>query len=338
MRLTNNSPTQGPRHLDTRLETALLKQKEQWTSPSFGRSSQDQCAEISPEQRDEVISWLVQLNDKFHFHPETLTLTTSIVDRFLQAVKARPKYLRCIGVASFYLAAKTLEEDELIPSTLELVRQSECGLSVSEVLRMERVVCDKLHWNLLTVTPLDFLHIFHAMLVTNRPHLLDGLRKPVTPSRQMTVLTDKLKWCLCQHSFLVHQPATLALAILSLELEQCTKEWFPSTIWLQSHAKISSQDLICCREQVARYLALVRCANLVYVMKPSSSQNGKATKRKVQQIEDDDIYDGIKRLYNEESDTAAQQTYATLPSVASSCSLEACQDATASPPLQAVAI
>lgn len=28
--------------------------------------------------------------------------------------QARPKYLRCIGITCFYLAAKTLEEDEVI--------------------------------------------------------------------------------------------------------------------------------------------------------------------------------------------------------------------------------
>ena len=28
-------------------------------------------------------------------------------------IQARPKYLRCIGIACFYLASKTVEEDEV---------------------------------------------------------------------------------------------------------------------------------------------------------------------------------------------------------------------------------
>ena len=67
--------------------------------------------------------------------------------------------MRIIGVASFYLAAKTIEEDEVLPATLDLVHASECGCSVAEVLRMERVVLDKLRWDLNASTALEFVHI-----------------------------------------------------------------------------------------------------------------------------------------------------------------------------------
>ena len=67
--------------------------------------------------------------------------------------------MRVIGVASFYLAAKTLEEDEMVPTTLELVHVSACGCSVSEVLRMERVILNKLHWDLQVPMALEFVHI-----------------------------------------------------------------------------------------------------------------------------------------------------------------------------------
>ncbi len=48
---------------------------------------------------------------------------------------------------------------QVVPGTLELVRESQCGCSVAEVLRMERVVLNKLEWNVHLVTPLQFLHI-----------------------------------------------------------------------------------------------------------------------------------------------------------------------------------
>ena len=47
----------------------------------------------------------------------------------------------------------------MVPGTLEMVRESECGCSVAELLRMERVILDKLNWDVRTATTLDFIHL-----------------------------------------------------------------------------------------------------------------------------------------------------------------------------------
>ncbi|MGH0152900.1 UNVERIFIED_CONTAM: hypothetical protein FKN15_049704 [Acipenser sinensis] len=285
--------------------------------------------DISPAQRDEVIQWLVELHDKFHLYPETLALAISILDRFLAIVKAHPKYLRCIAISCFFLAAKTSEEDERIPALRDLAKDSSCGCSASEILRMERIILDKLSWDLHTATPLDFLYI--------------------------------LLQCLASHPLLQFKSSMLALAIITLELEKLCPDWLALTIDLQSKAQIDSSQLIRSRELVARHLSshqasmppntvyiyrplkhcLVPCDRGAFRVQPSSlvpetgpqatttttAKNSScpgaplrgtaapslclrlsaplgckqtSTKRKVEEMEVDEFYDGIKRLYNED--------------------------------------
>jgi len=288
----------SPKRLVQMLGEALRKQQDQW-KPKVYRTPLNEELEVGPESRDNIVSWLVQLNKHYKFHPETMVLSTVILDSFLSVVKARPKYLRCIGIACFYLAAKTLEEDEVVPSTLDFVQKSECGCSVAEVLRMERVVLDKLQWQLMQPTAVEFMHIFHAAVLSKSSHLLDHVPH-VTPSRQLSILTEKLLRCVGSHRFLSYKPSTMAVALVSLELEQFTTDWLAATLWLQALSRTEQQDLIACREDISSFLSADRCPSLTYLGTPT-----KATKRKMDDMEeedDTDMYEGIKRLYNEDAE------------------------------------
>ncbi|NXU91024.1 CCNI protein, partial [Xiphorhynchus elegans] len=327
-----------------------------------------QDAAISPRQRDEVIQWLAKLKYQFHLYPETLALAISLLDRFLSAVKARPKYLNCIAISCFFLAAKTIEEDERIPVLKVLARDSFCGCSPAEIRRMEKIILDKLNWDLHTATPLDFLHIFHAVAVSSRPQLLTLLPTP-SPSQHVAALTKQLLHCMACFQLLQFKGSMLALAIVSLELEKLLPDWLALIIELLQKAQMDSAQLIHCRELVAHHLSTAQPSllpNPVYVYSPLqqtlvtcnrgafpqpssvpgpgfSRDNGRPeapltgtaalpprppapAKRKVEQMEVDDFYDGIKRLYNEE-----------LEPVGSVCSR---QEGSASPcpPLQPVSV
>uniref|UniRef100_A0A803K0S7 Cyclin-I n=1 Tax=Xenopus tropicalis TaxID=8364 RepID=A0A803K0S7_XENTR len=306
---------------------------------------------ISPEQRDEVILWLAELKYQFRVYPETHALAISILDRFLAAVKARPKYLRCIAISCFFLAAKTIEEDERIPVLRVLTQGSSCGCSPAEVLRMERIILDKLNWDLHTATPLDFLHIFHAMTLNASPELFDRIPE-LNPSQHVALLTRQLLQCMAFHQLLQFKGSMLALALLSLEMEKLLPDWLAVTIKLLQLAQMDSAQLFYCREVAAHHLSLLQPPlppNAVYIYSPLKrtlvSYNRGAyihpstvkepgfhpqgncisgalikgasvlyqslaapavckqasTKRKVEQMEVDDFYDGIKRLYNEDS-------------------------------------
>ncbi|XP_069574709.1 cyclin-I [Brachyistius frenatus] len=140
------------------LEVALVREARLWKVPFF-KNGCIQGADIAPSQHQEMIVWLRDMNRHFQFCPETFALGVCVLNRLLSTVKAQPKYLKCIAFTSLVLAAKINEEDEVIGSVKDLVVQSGCNFSTAEILRMERIILDKLHWDLYTATPVDFIHI-----------------------------------------------------------------------------------------------------------------------------------------------------------------------------------
>ncbi|XP_015247230.1 PREDICTED: cyclin-I [Cyprinodon variegatus] len=355
----------GRQRLAFLLENAASREAKMWRG-YVPKKPTPQDTDVSPAQRDQAVRWLTELHSSLQLYPETLVLAVSILDRFLAPIKARPKYLRCIAIACFFLAAKTCEEDECVPSLKELAASSNCGCSPSEILRMERLILNKLDWDLHTATALDFLHIFHAMVLSCRSGLLE-LLSGVSRSQHLAVLTQRLYSCLADHSVMQLRGSMLALALISLELETCCPDWLALTIDLLRKAQMDSSELIRSRELVERSLSTPRASlppNTVYIYQPlqlgvrarsltrrtpgtiqtsgdqpalphtaaageeSSSSDRQApppspkhlnhlqtvtlrckasTKRKVEQMEVDDFYDGIKRLYNEDVTAAVHE-------------------------------
>ncbi|XP_034033919.1 cyclin-I [Thalassophryne amazonica] len=144
--------------LDGLLEAALVREARLWKVPVF-KADCIQGADISSSQHQDVIIWLGDMNRLLHFCPETFALAVCVLKRLLSTVKAQPKYLKCIAFTSLVLAAKINEEDEAIGSVKDLVVQSGCNFSTAEIVRMEKIILDKLHWDLYTATAVDFIHI-----------------------------------------------------------------------------------------------------------------------------------------------------------------------------------
>lgn len=306
MKLHNGLDTQ---RLLKMLGDALVKEQESWKPANY--KSHTGATEVGGIHRDEAIRWLISLNSKFHFSPETVAIGIATTDRFLNKVKVRPKYLQCVALSCFYIAAKTFEEDEVIPSIVDLVKTSRCGCNVTDIIRMEGIVLTKLKWSIKAVTQIDYLHIIHSLLMCYYPQLLEDVAN-MTPSRHLTILTRNVFYCVSNHKMVKFRPITLTLAIISLELEQVTPNWLSIISTVQKIADIEIDSLIHCREIAGHILRTKNMLPTGYQFKSRVHTNRnpivrtKSIKRKAEQVElEDDVYDGIKRLYNEDTQDIA---------------------------------
>uniref|UniRef100_A0A8C6RYZ8 Cyclin-I n=1 Tax=Nannospalax galili TaxID=1026970 RepID=A0A8C6RYZ8_NANGA len=313
------------------LEKAISREAQLWrvNVPKIYKNQN-----VSPPQRDEVIQWLAKLKYQFSLYPETFALASSLLDRFLATMKAHPKYLNCIAISCVFSATV---KDEKIPVLKVLFLRM---FLVRNFGRMERCILGKLNWDLHMVTPLNFLHIFHDIAVSTRPQLLFSLPK-LSRSQHLAVLTKQLLLLWFKGSILALTmgsletekllpdwlPLTVELLqkayVDSPQLIHCQKRVAHHLSALQSYLPLNSVH-------VYRSLkhTLVTCNKGPFKLHPSSvsdpdfskdnmpvrgttafynhlpAANGSkhtSAKRKVEEMEVDDFYDGIKRLHNEDN-------------------------------------
>uniref|UniRef100_A0A8C8RQ46 Cyclin-I n=1 Tax=Pelusios castaneus TaxID=367368 RepID=A0A8C8RQ46_9SAUR len=328
-------PSEGER-LSFLLENALTREARIWKVPVFQNFTL-KGTDITPSNYEKTVLWIAELSSQFQFCSETFAMAINILNRLLASVKAQLKYLRCIAITCLILGAKTNEEDEVIPSVKKLAVRSGCKCSPAEILRMERLILDKLQWDLYTATSMDFLNIFHTMVMSNRPHLLNGLPQ-MNPSRHAAFLTKQLQHCMARHQLLQFKGSTLALVIITLELERLTPDWFPAITDLLKKAQVNSSEFIHCKELVDQHL---QPSNAVYIFNPanpaiqahpeeelpycySELKNSSQISSKVtvsqpvpaafmptsikiheDSMEADEFYDGFRHLYNEDGLTGS---------------------------------
>ncbi|NXM31142.1 CCNI2 protein, partial [Oxyruncus cristatus] len=161
----------------------------------------------------------------------------SLLGLFFFSLQAPLKYLQCIAMSCLVLAAKTSEEDEIIPLVQTLVVQSSCKCSPAKILR---IILDKLQWDLYTGTPMDFLNILipchgdvqRAPSPTQLPQR--------NPSLHVALLTRQLQHWMASHQLVQFRGSTLVLVIITLELERQAPGWLCVTTDLLKKAQVGS--------------------------------------------------------------------------------------------------
>ncbi|XP_076357236.1 cyclin-I-like isoform X1 [Tachypleus tridentatus] len=275
------------------LQQALSKEKEEW-NPLLYKTQTQESEDITAEERDQIVQWLAELNYQLQLTPETFFLSIAILDTFFGLVKVKSKYLKCIAISCLFLGMKICEEDEVVVMAEDLIEVSRCGIKVADLVRMERIIVSKLLWDLKKVTALDFLQVFHAFLMFMCPGLLIG-QYATGSGGLLCLLTRKLQISLANHRILQFKASTIALSLISLELEGSLPDWFAITVALQTFSEVEKMEIIRCRELLTQILTPLYCHDHFVGIRQSQP-----AKCKMEQADVEEIYDSIKHLYGDE--------------------------------------
>ena len=107
-----------------------------------------QRGKFTPAVRASVVVWMQRCSLHFQLLPETTETAIHMFDRFLSMVYIPgDKHVRVVGVACLFLASKLTESMEDGPCLRDLVVASGAAFSVNDIMRMERIILQKLTWN-----------------------------------------------------------------------------------------------------------------------------------------------------------------------------------------------
>ncbi|XP_072251988.1 cyclin-G1 isoform X2 [Leuresthes tenuis] len=215
-------------------------------------SAQDNGLRMTTKMRELEVKDLLSLSRFFGFSSETFSLAISLLDRFLSVMKIQPKHLSCVGLCCFYMAVKSSEEEKNVPLASDLIRISQNCFTVSDMIRMERIIMEKLYWKVKAPTALHFLRLFHSHIQEQ----LDTERKILSIER----LEAQLKACHCSFVFSKIKPSLLAIALVSFEAQDQHDPEHIDKISealksLQQLLNVKEGDLVSVREVVGKCLA-----------------------------------------------------------------------------------
>uniref|UniRef100_A0A3Q3W1I3 Cyclin-like domain-containing protein n=1 Tax=Mola mola TaxID=94237 RepID=A0A3Q3W1I3_MOLML len=224
-------------------------------------TSQDNGLRMTTRLRELEVKDLLSLTRFFGFNSDTFSLAISLLDRFLSVMKIQPKHLSCVGLCCFYIAVKSSEEEKNVPLANDLIRISQRRFTVSDMMRMEKIIMEKLYWKVKAPTALRFLRLFYS-------HIQEQLCPESQKILSLERLEAQLKACHCSFVFSKIKPSLLAMALLCYEAQEQHDPDHADKIRevlesLQKQLNIRDGDLVSVRELVAKCLleyATAKCS------------------------------------------------------------------------------
>jgi len=118
--------------------------------------------EINDKMRAILVDWLIEVHSKFKMQKETLFITITIIDKFLEKTKVSKSRLQLVGVSSLLIASKY---EEIYPPELkDFVYITDRAYTKQDVLEMEFLILSTLSFDITFPTSLRFLERYMKLI------------------------------------------------------------------------------------------------------------------------------------------------------------------------------
>ena len=118
--------------------------------------------DITSKMRSILLDWLVEVHMKYKLKPETLYITTNIIDRYLSIKDIKRTKLQLVGVTSMFIASKY--EDIYPPEVSDFAYITDNAYTKKEILKMEIDILSTLNFNITFPTQYKFIEIYKRIL------------------------------------------------------------------------------------------------------------------------------------------------------------------------------
>ncbi|KAH7664890.1 G2/mitotic-specific cyclin-B2-like protein [Aphelenchoides avenae] len=121
---------------------------------------------VSGLKRSILVDWIMHVHVKFEFHPETLSLAISFVDRALRTMNITTETLQLFGVTCLFMACKF--EEVHVPNMDDFVFLSAEAFTKRDILDMEPLVLKAVGFDAGIAHPVHFVRLYRReFLVTD---------------------------------------------------------------------------------------------------------------------------------------------------------------------------
>eukprot|EP00884_Botryococcus_braunii_P012597 jgi/Botrbrau1/21338/Bobra.0184s0048.1 len=222
---------------------------------------------VSSAVRLELVRWMIRAAHRYKFDLSTTSLATNLLDRYF-ALNKNQVWENWVpplaAVACLSIAAK--HEEMNLPTNLQCVQVDVPWGSIftaTNIMDMELIILEALHWRLAAVTPVTFAERLIQML-PSFPGEYQGSRSVSScdsSTRHQTTVNYKgvrqdarryLYFAVQDPAFLRYRPSSIACAAvlraLSTRLSNCAVEW--ASKHFKSFCHQIARELDDCRQQL----------------------------------------------------------------------------------------
>ncbi|XP_048736661.1 G2/mitotic-specific cyclin-B-like [Ostrea edulis] len=182
--------------------------------------------EITGKMRAILIDWLCQVHHRFHLLQETLYLTVSIIDRFLQIHPVPRNKLQLVGVTSMLIASKY--EEMYAPEVADFVYITDNAYQKKDIREMEALILKTLDFSMGKPLCLHFLR---------RNSKAGGV-----DASKHTLAKYLMELTIIEYDMVQYNPSQIAAAALCLSMKLLDGSKWTDT--LSHYSSYSEKDLL----------------------------------------------------------------------------------------------